>query len=94
MRKHDLIETLSVQTSLPMAELKIVVEHLFDLIATKLSEGEAVQIVGFGSFETRIHGPKKGRNPNTGESLLLPERTVPVFSASKRLRDRVKGDDS
>ena len=54
-----------------------------------LSGGDKVQLVGFGTFETRERAARKGRNPQTGEELDIAAARVPVFKAGKALREAV-----
>jgi DNA-binding protein HU-beta len=60
---------------------------LFDLLAS----GEDVRWSGLGSFKIRERKPRKGRNPQTGEELQIPAKRVVTFSASKALKERLKG---
>jgi integration host factor subunit beta len=54
-----------------------------------LSEGERIEIRGFGSFSLHYRAPRMGRNPKTGESVPLPAKYVPHFKPGKELRDQV-----
>ncbi len=54
-----------------------------------MAEGERVQIVGFGSFETKTRAERIGRNPRTGEEVPIPAATVPLFKPGKALKDAV-----
>ncbi|MDR1735137.1 MAG: HU family DNA-binding protein [Oscillospiraceae bacterium] len=58
-------------------------------ISDAVANGEKVQFVGFGSFETRPRAEKKVRNPRTGEELIAPATTIPVFKAGKALKEAV-----
>jgi len=58
-----------------------------ETIIEALSNGDSVGLIGFGTFEARHRPARKGRNPQTGEPLDIPAKTVPVFKAGKRLRD-------
>ena len=52
-------------------------------------DGDKVQIIGFGSFETRVRAAREGKNPQTGETVAIPACKVPVFKAGKSLKDAV-----
>ena len=54
-----------------------------------LEKGEKVQLVGFGTFETRERAAREGRNPRTKEPITIPASTVPVFKAGKELKEKV-----
>ena len=68
-----------------------IVESVFELIKAALSRGEDVQIAGFGKFHVRFKWARRGRNPATGEPMMLRARRVVVFYPSRRLRDRMNG---
>ena len=59
------------------------------IITAALTEGEKVQLVGFGSFEVKKRAARIGRNPKTKESIEIPASVVPVFKAGKALKDAV-----
>lgn len=56
-----------------------------------VSKGEKVSLVGFGNFEPRQRKEREGRNPKTGETLMIPATTVPAFSAGKGFKELVAG---
>ena len=60
-----------------------------DAIAGALSQGEKVQLVGFGSFEVKTRAERVGRNPKTKETIQIPASKSPVFKAGKALKDAV-----
>ena len=60
----------------------------FDTIAEALSQGDKVQLVGFGGFETKKREARMGRNPKTKEAIEIPATTIPVFKAGKALKDK------
>lgn len=68
-----------------------VVESLLEIIKGNLSEGNDVLVSGFGKFCVKSKRPRRGRNPATGEDLILKERKVVTFKCSGKLRDRVNG---
>ena len=70
-------------------EAEAVVTAAFDAIAASLKEGEKVQLVGFGSFETKHRAERTGRNPKTKESITIAASKVPTFKAGKALKDIV-----
>jgi integration host factor subunit beta len=90
MNKSDLIEALTQRLSnLPAKDIEIIVNTIFDSMTTALSQGDRIEIRGFGSFEVRVRQPRQGRNPKTGESVAVGLRKVPFFKVGKELRERV-----
>lgn len=66
-----------------------VVDSLFETIKKTLQSGEEVKITGFGKFQVRFKWARKGRNPATGEPIMLSPRRVVVFRPSRRLREKM-----
>jgi len=90
MTKSELIEALSEQQpSLPIKEIETAVKSIIDNMAECLSNGERIEIRGFGSFSLHYRAPRTGRNPKTGESVELGAKYVPHFKPGKELRERV-----
>lgn len=90
MNKADLIDDVAKKASLSKKESRLAVDTVISSITAKLSKKEKVQIIGFGSFETRTRASRKGRNPQTGEEITIPETNVPSFHAGKSLKEAVK----
>lgn len=88
--KADLIEIVANKAELSKKDATPVVESVFEAIEELLTEGERVQIIGFGSFEVRDRAARKGRNPQTGEEIQIPATKVPAFKPGKGLKDAVK----
>ena len=63
-------------------------------VSTAPTEGDRIEIRGFGSFSLRFRPPRLGRNPKTGDSVALPGKYVPHFKPGKELRDRVNNGDA
>ena len=70
-----------------------VVESLLEIIKGALAEGDDVLVSGFGKFCVKDKRPRRGRNPATGEDLLLDERRVVTFKCSGKLRDKINYDE-
>ena len=68
-----------------------IVDSLFEIIKETLEEGKDVLISGFGKFHIRDRRERKGRNPLTGEPIMLPERKVVSFKCSGKLRSKING---
>ena len=69
-----------------------VVESLLEIMKGALTEGENVLVSGFGKFCIKQKRPRRGRNPATGEALLLDPRKVVTFKCSGKLREAINGD--
>ena len=96
MTKSELIEILSSrQAHLKADDVDLAVKNLLEMMSNALTEGERIEIRGFGSFSLHFRPPRLGRNPKTGDSVALPGKYVPHFKPGKELRDRVNnGDDA
>lgn len=88
--KQDLIAKVAETAELSKKQAALVVNTVFDTISESLSNGERVQIIGFGSFDVRERAERKGRNPQTGAELVIPASKVPGFKAGKALKEVVK----
>jgi integration host factor subunit beta len=92
MTKSELIEILSRrQGHLKADDVDLAVKNLLEMMSNALTEGERIEIRGFGSFSLHFRPPRLGRNPKTGDSVALPGKHVPHFKPGKELRDRVNG---
>ena len=88
MNKSDLVEVISQDIDYVNKQgVKDVVGAVFDHIGSELRNGGEVNIPGFGKFHPVRRAAKTGRNPATGGTLSIPERTVPKFTPSKTLKD-------
>ena len=65
------------------------VKMILDAMTDALARGDRIEIRGFGSFALNYRPPRTGRNPKSGEKVLVPEKYVPHFKAGKELRERV-----
>jgi len=89
MTKSELIETIAQkQSQLAHKDIDLAVKAILEQMAQSLSEGERIEIRGFGSFSLHYRPPRHGRNPKTGEAVSLPAKQVPHFKPGKELRDR------
>jgi nucleoid DNA-binding protein len=68
----------------------LAVEAVLEAITNALKQGESVQLIGFGTFETRNRNARKGRNPLTGEEIQIQASSVPAFKPGKSLKEAVK----
>ena len=89
MNKTELIAEVAKKCAMSKKDAEKAVSATFDTIAEVLCAGDKVQLVGFGSFETKQREARTGRNPKTKETIEIPATRVPVFKAGKALKDAV-----
>ena len=82
MTKADLVQIVREKIGFGTKESTEIVEQVFEIIQESLESGEKVKISGFGNFVIRAKRPRKGRNPKTGEELVISGRRVVTFKAS------------
>jgi integration host factor subunit beta len=87
MTKADLVEEVARAAELNKRDAEVIVETVFEAIIAALQRGEKVELRGFGSFRTRQRGPRRGRNPKTGEPVDVPAKRIPYFKPGKELRE-------
>lgn len=91
LTKNDVVQAV-YQTGFTKAKSAKIIESIIEIMKDSLASGEDVLISGFGKFCVREKGERRGRNPATGEDLMLQPRKVVTFKCSGKLRDRVNGD--
>ncbi len=87
----ELIEVVAERTALPVVRAEELVKVVFDSMVAALKRGEGVELRGFGTFTIREYGAYKGRNPRSGDPVLVPAKRSPHFRAGRELRKRVNG---
>ncbi len=90
MTKSELIEEVARQApDISKRDIEIVVNTIFDSMTEALVRHDRIEIRGFGSFIAKPRRAREGRNPRTGEKVLVPKKWVPFFTVGKELRERV-----
>lgn len=89
LTKAQIVENIQEQTGLTKIKATETVEILLEIIKSSLAIGEDVLISGFGKFCIKEKKQRKGRNPATGDEMMLNERRVVTFKCSGKLRDRI-----
>ena len=92
LTKQTIIEKISEKNNLSPSEAKDTIEHLLEIMKSTLASGEDILITGFGKFCVNEKAPRKGRNPATGEEMMLDGRRVVTFKVAGGLRDRMNGE--
>lgn len=90
MNKGELVDILAKKADLSKKDAKLCLDTLTDEVTKALTNKEEVRLTGFGKFTTSDRKARKGRNPQTGEEIDIPARTVPKFKAGKNLKEAVK----
>ncbi|HSF58764.1 MAG TPA: integration host factor subunit alpha [Candidatus Binatia bacterium] len=86
MTKADIISRIYEKIGFSKKDATDVVEATFDIIKVCLEKGEKVKISGFGNFVVNTKRPRKGRNPQTGDEIIIVGRKVLTFKASQILK--------
>ena len=89
MNKQELAIAITEKTNLTKTAVERFINIFTDTIGEALANGEKVQLIGFGTFETRERGAREARNPQTGDVLKIAAKTVPAFKPGKALKDAV-----
>ena len=89
MTKADIVERIYEKVGFSKKEASEVVESIFEIIKARLEQGDKVKISGFGNFVVNHKRPRKGRNPQTGEEIIITGRKVLTFKASQVLKKTI-----
>ena len=92
MTKSELIQRLAERNPhLLHRDIERIVQTVIDEIADALSEGNRVELRGFGAFSVKNRTARTGRNPRTGSAVSVDAKRVPYFKTGKELRERLNG---
>ena len=86
MNKAELIAKVTEKTGIKADKF---VKAFIETVSEALAEGDKVQLIGFGTFETRPRASRSVRNPQTGGTIKVPAKMAPAFKAGKALKDKV-----
>lgn len=90
MTRSDLVALLAEKfTQLTHRDAEFAVKTMLDAMSDALARGHRIEIRGFGSFAINRRPPRVGRNPRSGEQVIIPEKLVPHFKPGKALREAV-----
>ena len=81
MNKAELVKAMSDETNLTQKDVEKVLNSFVNVVSDALANKDKVQLVGFGTFETRERAERTGRNPQTGAEMKIPASVVPAFKA-------------
>ncbi|UTN35857.1 HU family DNA-binding protein (plasmid) [Pseudomonas aeruginosa] len=89
MNKAELIDSIAAQADMPKAAAARALDAFIDSVTGALKAGDAVTLVGFGTFQVKDRAARTGRNPQTGKAIEVAAAKVPGFKAGKSLKDAV-----
>lgn len=89
MNKVELVAAVAEKSGLAKKDAEKAVSAVLESVVEAVASGDKVQLVGFGTFETRARGERTGRNPRTKETIVIPASKQPVFKAGKAFKDAV-----
>ncbi len=90
MNRRELIGKVASEIECTKAEAKRIIKCIIKNVTDCLAKGDAVKLVGFGTFGIRKRAAHMARNPITGEKISVPAKSIPFFKAGKILKERVK----
>ena len=91
LTKANIVETVTEQKGYPKNQSFEIIEILLEIMKRTLESGEDVLVSGFGKFCVKEKQGRRGRNPATGEDMMLDPKRVVSFRCSRQLRDRING---
>lgn len=89
MTKEQFIKAIAKKIGMPKEQVQAVVSAFTETVTEVLVDGDKINLIGFGTFETRQRAAREGHNPATGEKLKIPACTYPAFKPSKILKEAV-----
>jgi integration host factor subunit beta len=90
MTKSELITRLALRfPALTHNDVEVAANTILKAMSDQLGQGKRIEVRGFGSFNINVRPPRRGRNPKTGEQVMVPEKHVPHFKSGKELRELV-----
>ena len=90
--KTEIIDSFHKQFGIPKAECLQIAETLFEIMKEELEKGNSLMVSGFGKWTVRVKRKRRGRNPQTGEQMIIEARKVVTFKSSPELRDKLNAD--
>jgi DNA-binding protein HU-beta len=90
MNKTDLVNQVADKTELSKKDASKAVDAVLESIMGALAAGDTVSLIGFGNFEIRERAARKGRNPRTGEEIMIEASRVPAFRPGKAFKEGIK----
>ncbi len=92
LTKADIVEAVYEKTERNRSEVKQIIENLLVLMKQSIKKDHSLLVSGFGKFEAYEKNARRGRNPQTDETITLPPRKVVVFRLSRKFRIELNGE--
>ena len=92
MTRKDIIRVISEQLDLTQIQTGQIVHNVFDAIVNTLVKDGRIELRNFGVFEVRWRKARQGRNPRTGEKVMVPKHCTVIFKPGKALEERVESE--
>ena len=89
MNKTELVAAMAEKAGVSKKDAEKALGAFIDVVGETLKKGDKIQLVGFGTFETRARAAREGKNPQTGAKIKIAACTVPAFKAGKALKDLI-----
>jgi integration host factor, beta subunit len=94
MIRSELVKKLALRNPhLVQRDIELIVDTFFQEITNAVARGDRAELRGFGTFSPRLRAAREGRNPRTGESVVVREKVVPFFRSGKEIRERLNPKD-
>ncbi|MCD3217332.1 HU family DNA-binding protein [Clostridium botulinum C] len=90
MNKTELVNLMAEKAGLTKKDTELALKAFIESVEEALKEGKKIQLIGFGTFETRERAERKGRNPRTKEEITIPASLVPAFKTSGKFKEIIK----
>lgn len=89
MNKEELVQEVAKKTKSSQKAVATVLSCFLETVERSVAKGKKVTLVGFGTFENRKRAARTGRNPQTGKTIQIAAKTVPVFTPGKKFKEMV-----
>lgn len=89
MNRLELVDAIAKETKMTKKDVTVMVDAFVKVVKESVSKKDKVTLIGFGSFEAKKRAARDARNPKTGETVHVAEKTVPVFVAGKAFKEQV-----
>lgn len=90
MNKTELVAAIAAKAEVSKKDAENIVNAFIETVQNAVKADDKVQLVGFGTFESKSRAAREGKNPQTGEKITIPACKVPAFKAGKAFKDLVK----
>ena len=89
MNKQELVKKIAHDAEVTQRQASVMVDSMINIVMNAVAKGEKVQLLGFGTFESKQRAPRTGRNPTTGETVEIPATVIPCFKPGQEFKDMV-----